>query len=142
MNRTYFILAVIIALGFIATFSFMMFSLPLSDEDTFCTSEDKVYQAIETHHKEWIEYYRPILAASGFTSPELVFNLENRQGYSVDASVWRSTRDAPRFFVVTEWGWQERFGVKGYFFSPPGVPIIERLRFQRLSGNVYCYWFE
>lgn len=112
------------------------------DEDTFCTLEDEVYQTIAVQHQEWIEHYRPLLASTGFASPELIFNLENGKGYSVDASVWRSVDDLPRFFVVTEIGWQERFGTRGYFFSPIGMPSIERLRFQRLDGNVYCYWFD
>ncbi|MBZ0297117.1 MAG: hypothetical protein K8L99_31450 [Anaerolineae bacterium] len=111
-------------------------------EDTFCTVDDEVYRVIEAQHEEWIEYYRTRLNSTGFASPELIFKVESGSGYSINASVWRSATDVPRFFVVTESGWQENFGVKGYFFSPAGKPLVVRLRFQHLDGDVYCYWFE
>lgn len=139
-NRIFPIAAIIAFTWIVSLFALRV--PPPSKEDTFCTLEDELYQSIESQYEGWIEYYRSRLASTGFTSSEIVFYLKNGQGYSVNASIWRSDQDMPRFFVVAETGWQERFGVKGYFFSPIGKPSVSRLRFQYLHGDTYCYWFE
>ena len=103
-------------------------------ERVFCTDQDEIYQTIKIKFNDWLKYFpNPI--------PVLPVHVPSGDTYTIDATLWNKSDDPPILFVVTDRGWQEKFGNKGYFFtpSPNDVFIDKRYQFKYLSDNIYCY---
>jgi hypothetical protein len=109
----------------------------------FCKPEDPVYQAIQSRHEDWKQFFSVLLSPQPLDPPRLSFTVENGV-YTVSAEQWQNLQKPPVFFVVAQRGLgQGRYGSMGYFYSPENVPSLgSRYQITRLDGDVYCYQFN
>lgn len=139
MRKSLCTLIFVSSLCFLALFAivFSTFVIPLAQHYSlpiaFCTREDEVYQMIETHYQEWIEYFQTS------RTPVLVFSTQSGEKYTVNASRWFGRANAPpEFFIQVRDEIQEPFGYAGYVYNNRFL-LDRRYTVEHVGGDIYCY---
>ncbi|MEP7286746.1 MAG: hypothetical protein ABI947_13380 [Chloroflexota bacterium] len=144
----------VVSLGSIVYFIAIVFVIPwfkgqsYPNETTFCTTNDKVYQAINNNLSQWLQYFPA--EDYVFMPPEkelLKFSIVNGNQYTVQAGLWTYTSSSRKFLVTVDNGIGPsvpREGVRGYLFVQDGQlpPLSQKYDSLQLDKNIFCYWIR
>ncbi len=110
--------------------------IALRSQDRFCTTDDTVYQSIESQHETWLRQFSDQSPVVGFTTTDGEPHIAYR--------AWGNMPDM--FIVQIEPARQEPYGARGYIYTPNiptnGEPLDHRYHTQHLEGNIFCYRFK
>lgn len=140
-----FVLAVVImsSIGLLWLYNIMT-QPSITPVDKFCQADDPVYQEIVANTSGWMTQWKSLSPASDETYPEMMLTFGDGQEHAVRPYYSRES-NTPEFYVITktDWPWTQPYGIQGYWYSPANdLSESNRMRYENLEGDVYCYWYK